>query len=48
MATLYRLPRAIGITRARRFILSGDLVDGVEAERIGMVDICVPDAELAQ
>jgi enoyl-CoA hydratase/carnithine racemase len=45
---VYRLPRAIGITRARRFILSGDLVDGPEAERIGMVDICVPDAELAQ
>lgn len=45
---VYRLPRAIGITRAKRFILSGDLVDGVEAERMGMVDICVPDAELAQ
>jgi enoyl-CoA hydratase len=45
---VYRLPRAIGITRAKRFILSGDLVDGAEAERIGMVNICVPNAELAQ
>jgi enoyl-CoA hydratase len=43
---VYRLPRAIGMTRAKRFILSGDLVDGSEAERIGMVDYCVGVAEL--
>lgn len=44
---VYRLPRAIGYTRAKRFILSGELVNGREAERIGMVDECVPDVEFA-
>jgi len=45
---VYRLPRAIGITRARRYILSGELVDGREAERIGLVDYVVSEAGFAQ
>ncbi|MEP7200382.1 MAG: enoyl-CoA hydratase/isomerase family protein [Chloroflexota bacterium] len=44
---VYRLPRAIGYTRAKRFILSGELVNGREAERIGMVDYCVSADEFA-
>lgn len=44
---VYRLPRAIGITRARRYILSGDLADGRESERIGMVDYVVSQADFA-
>jgi enoyl-CoA hydratase/carnithine racemase len=32
----FRLPRYIGLGRAKRMILLGDLIDGVEAERIGL------------
>jgi len=45
---VYRLPRAIGITRARRYILSGELLDGREAERIGLVDYVVSQAGFAR
>lgn len=42
-----RLPRAIGAQRAKLLLLSGRLVDGVEAERIGLVAEAVPLADLA-
>lgn len=42
----YRLPRFIGLGRARRLVLTGELVDACEAERIGLVDWVVPDSEL--
>ena len=37
----YRLPRYIGLGRAKRMALSGESVDGVEALRIGLVDYLV-------
>jgi len=40
---VYRLPRTIGIGRAKRLILSGELVTGPEAHAMGMVDYCVSD-----
>ena len=39
----YRLPRVIGMGRAKRLILTGDLIGAEEAERIGLVDYVVPD-----
>jgi enoyl-CoA hydratase/carnithine racemase len=46
-----RLPRLIGLGPARRLILSGEIIDAAEAQRLGMVDYVVPaetfDAELA-
>lgn len=33
-----RLPRYIGLGRAKQLILSGDQIDGTEAQRIGLVD----------
>ncbi len=42
-----RLPRAIGALRAKRLMLTGELVTGVEAERIGLVTFAVPDDRLA-
>jgi enoyl-CoA hydratase len=41
-----RLPRLVGSGRALRMILSGELIDAAEAERIGLVDSVFEDAEL--
>ncbi|MCH7738239.1 MAG: enoyl-CoA hydratase/isomerase family protein [Chloroflexi bacterium] len=37
----YRLPRYIGLGRAKRMALSGENVDGIEALRIGLVDYVI-------
>jgi enoyl-CoA hydratase len=39
-------PLAVGPARAKEFLLTGDAVSAVEAERIGLVNHVVPDAEL--
>jgi enoyl-CoA hydratase/carnithine racemase len=41
-----RLPRLIGKGRARQLILSGEMIDGREAWRIGLVNEIVPAADL--
>ncbi|MEJ2186173.1 MAG: enoyl-CoA hydratase-related protein [Gemmatimonadota bacterium] len=41
-----RLPRLVGPGHAMRMILTGDMVDAQQAERIGLVDLVVDDAEL--
>ena len=43
-----RLPRLIGFGRAMRYILTGEMIDAEEAERIGLVDLVVDDAELQE
>ncbi len=43
---LARLPRLIPPATAARLLLTGDLVDGAEAERLGIVDAAVPAAEV--
>ncbi len=40
-----RLARYIGLGRAKRLILLGEMIDGREAERIGMVDHLVEEAD---
>jgi len=41
-----RLPAVVGLGRAKEMILTGKLIDGVEAERIGLVNRVVPPGDL--
>lgn len=41
-----RLPRRVGLLRAKELMLSGRVVDGKESAAIGLANACVPDAEL--
>ena len=44
----YRLPRFIGLGRARRMVLTGKLLGADEALRIGLVDWVVPEEKLSE
>lgn len=41
-----RLPRRIGAYKAMELMFTGRKCDGLEAERIGLANLCVPDDEL--
>jgi 2-(1,2-epoxy-1,2-dihydrophenyl)acetyl-CoA isomerase len=41
------LPRRVGEVRARRMLLLGEKLDGATAADWGLIDRCVPDADLA-
>jgi enoyl-CoA hydratase/carnithine racemase len=40
-----RLPRRVGASFARLMMMTGRFIDALEAHRVGLVDLCVPDAE---
>lgn len=44
--SVWRLPRYVGLGRAKELILSGRFVTSQEAHRIGLLDYVVADAEL--
>jgi enoyl-CoA hydratase/carnithine racemase len=46
MAISYLLPRVIGVARASELLLTGRLVDGIEAERLGILNRAVPADEV--
>jgi len=46
MAISYLLPRLVGVARASELLLTGRLVDGAEAERLGILNRAVAAAEV--
>jgi enoyl-CoA hydratase len=41
-------PLLCGMAKAKYYLLTSDFIDGREAERIGLVSMCVPDDQLAE
>src|SRR6185295_6517820 len=46
MAISYLLPRLVGVARANEMLLTGQLVDGAEAERIGILGRAVAASDV--
>ena len=41
-----RLPRRVGLSKAKEMMFTSHIYSAEEAERMGLVDICVDDSEL--
>lgn len=45
---LYFLPKVVGILKAKELMFTADLIDAATAEKYGMVNYIIPDAELPE
>ena len=45
---MFLLPRLIGLSKATEMFMLGRPVNGKEAEKIGLVNMCVPDSKLEE
>lgn len=45
---LYFLPKVVGLLKAKELMFTADLIDAATAEKYGMVNYIIPDAELAE
>lgn len=45
---LYFLPKVVGILKAKELMFTADLIDAATAEKYGMVNYIIPDAELQE
>ncbi len=43
-----RLPRRIGVVRAKEMMFTGRIVSGMESVSLGLANVCVSDAELSE
>jgi enoyl-CoA hydratase/carnithine racemase len=43
-----RLPRLVGVSHALHMMFAGETVSGKRAQEIGLVNVCVPDAQLPE
>jgi 2-(1,2-epoxy-1,2-dihydrophenyl)acetyl-CoA isomerase len=48
VGSLFLMPRVIGLHKAKELIFTGDSIDALEAQKIGLINKVVPEADLEE